>query len=273
MKKFNNYSIIYIFSVLIILFAICACKKDKIDDTKGTGHLILKFDNLANGKTLVLGTNYANANGDTMNFSMFDYYVSNFSLVKTDGSIYTVPKDMCYFLITETGGANQEIELKDIPSGDYKEFRFIVGVDSLKSVSPISERKGVLDPAGEGAGMYWAWNSGYIFVKAEGTSPQAPLDSVSKSHKFRYHIGLFGGFSQPTINNIKTISISDPTGDVAVIKENRTPNIHVQVDVMELFKNPVNISVAGNSNVMANSFSAIIANNYKDMFKLNHIHN
>jgi hypothetical protein len=272
MKTIYNLLIAPVFLIVTIL-STNACKKYKIIDDSNTGNLILKFDNIANGQPLTLGTNYINANGDTMNFSIFDYYLSNFSLVKTDGSIYTLPKDMCYFLLTEKGGANQGIELKNIPIGEYKEFRFMVGIDSLKSVSPINERTGILDPAGEGAAMYWAWNSGYIFVKVEGVSPQAPMDSASNSNKFRYHIGLFGGFSKPTLNNIKNISIADPTGDVAVIKAKGTPTIHVQVEIMEMFKNPTTVSVAANPTVMANAFSGTIANNYINMFKLNHIHN
>lgn len=84
------------------------------------------------------------------------------------------------------------MRLKNIPAGEYKEIRFLLGVDSLKSIAPASERTGVLDPADRWRWKsYRMWNSGYIFVKVEGTSPQAPLDSASNSNKFRYHIGLF----------------------------------------------------------------------------------
>ncbi|MBL7829527.1 MAG: hypothetical protein JNK41_00755, partial [Saprospiraceae bacterium] len=164
-----NKSILPVLAFMsIVLVSISSCKKDDNVTPTGTSSITVEFDNVANGNTLVLGKDYTNANGDVMNFSMFNYYVSNFSLVKSDGTVFTIPKDSCYFLIKEEGGENAEIELKNIPAGDYKELRFMVGVDSLKSVSPVSERTGVLDPAGDGAGMYWAWNSGYIFVKTEG---------------------------------------------------------------------------------------------------------
>lgn len=258
------------FIILSVLVFIISCKKD--DVISGSGSLTVEFDNVANGSSLVLGDNYINDQGETMKFSAFNYYVSNFSLVKTDGTVYTIPKDECYFLIKEDGGENSEIELKNIPAGDYKEVRFMIGVDSLKSISPTSERIGVLDPAGEGAGMYWAWNSGYIFVKAEGTSPQAPFDNTTNSNRFRYHIGLFGGYSSPTLNNIKTVAMNGGS-EYATVRTNVSPNFHIKVDIMEMFKTPNKMSIATNPTVMVSPLSALVSANYTDMFKLDHIHN
>jgi hypothetical protein len=272
---FNNKikSLLFV-SALMLIFS---CKKENENTTptpSGNGSVEIEFDHRANGAALVLGNNYTNEKGETMNFSKFNYFVSNFSLVKEDGTIHTPPKDSCYFLIQEpTNGENPFVELKNIPSGDYKEIRFMIGIDSLKSTAPISERLGVLDPAGLGAGMYWAWNSGYIFVKAEGVSPQAPLDPGTNTNRFRYHIGLFGGFSTPTVNNIKKISLSDSNGDVATVRSNLTPHFHLKVDIMEMFKTPNTISIATNPTVMVTPFSANVAQNYVDMFKLDHIHN
>jgi hypothetical protein len=269
MKTFHISSI---FTAMFLLFglSVSSCQKEDVKPASGTGSLFIEWDHLANGEPLELGDSYTNALNESMRFSEFKYFVSNFALTKTDGQTVTLPKDSCYFLITETGGENPEIELKGVPIGEYTGVRFVLGVDSLKSVSPISERGGALDPAGEAAGMYWMWNSGYIFVKAEGTSPQAPLDSASNTHKFRYHIGLFGGFSAPTLNNLKTVELNN--GSTISVREEVSPTCHVTVDIMEMFKNPNPISVASNPTVMASPFSAKLAENYKDMFKLHHVH-
>lgn len=248
-----------------------SCKKD--EEITGFGNLEVYFDHVVNGSTFALGTNYVNASGETMNFSQFDYYVSNFVLVKEDGSEHVVPKDSCYFLVKTSSTSSRTVTLKNVPAGNYKEVKFIIGVDSLKSTRPATERTGVLDPAGEGAGMYWMWNSGYIFVKAEGTSPQAPLDAQGHN-TFRYHIGLFGGYSTPTLNNIKSVTLHDHANhENATVRTNITPELHVQVDVMEMFKSPTAISVAANPVVMVTPYSATVANNYADMFELHHIHN
>lgn len=270
MKTQIKISIYSIIATIMLSYGLTSCSKTE-DTLSGTGSISVEFDNQANGSTLVLGDNYTDEKGEVMKFSMFNYFVSNFSLVKADGTIFTLPKDSCYFLIKESGGANTEIVMNNIPAGDYTELRFIVGVDSAKSAAPISERMNDLDPAGNAAGMYWMWNSGYIFVKAEGTSPQAPLDTATSSNKFRYHIGLFGGYSSPTINNIKTIQLKST--EVATVRTNIKPNFHVTVDIMEMFKTPTTISVAANPTVMVTPFSANVANNYADMFKIHHVHN
>jgi len=65
---------------------------------------------------------------------------------------------------------------------DFEEIAFSVGVDSL--LSEDGAHGGDLDPM---YGMYWAWQSGYINVKLEGTSPSCP----TRKNQFQYHIGGF----------------------------------------------------------------------------------
>ena len=66
-------------------------------------------------------------------------------------------------------------------------------VDSLRNTMSIDKWKGVLDPGGSMMedGMYWAWESGFIFLKMEGTSSKAS----TANGKFYYHIGLYGGMN------------------------------------------------------------------------------
>jgi hypothetical protein len=284
MKNIELKSVLSKFSIITALFLsllFTACNKEKQAETTPapspmvpgtTGNLEIYFDNRAGADALVFGTNYINANGDTMNFSMFNYFVSNFSLTKADGSSYTLAKDSCYFLVKHDVDSTRSIVLKNIPVGDYTSINFMIGVDSLKSASDISERTGVLDPAGAASGMYWAWNSGYIFVKAEGTSPQ----SSNADKKFKYHIGLFGGRTgaggAATLNNLRTVRLPVPGAAIKIRNSGTTPEAHVKADIMELFKTPTTISINANSTVMANAFSANVADNYVDMFKIDHVH-
>jgi hypothetical protein len=247
--------------------------KDKEDDLSGTGSVTLEFDNRAGDAALVFGTDYKNAAGETLKFSTFNYFVSNFVFVKSDGTTYTVPKDSCYFLCKHSDADSREITISGIPAGDYEEVRFMIGVDSLKSISDIAQRTGVLDPAAGAAGMYWAWNSGYIFVKVEGTSPQAPLNAMTGANTIEYHTGLFGGKSTPTLNNLKTVAIHSHDEAAKVRRDIEAPAFHIYVDVLEMFTSPTNISVATNPTSHAEAFSKTVANNYADMFKLDHVHN
>jgi hypothetical protein len=117
--------------------------------------------------------------------------------------------------------------------------------------------------------MYWSWNSGYIFFKMEGTSPV----STQNGNIFQYHIGLFGGYTAPTINNLKTITLDLTARGTAKIKATKSANIHLLVDIMKVFNGTTNISIAKNSVVMVSPFSATIANNYVNMFSHNHTEN
>lgn len=253
----------------LITFASCT-KDSTTPDYSSTdkGSITIEFDNVAGSEDLVLNTGvYTNAVGETYSIAKFNYYISNIILIKEDGSEYTVPKDDSYFFIKEEDETTHEAELSDIPAGDYTGVKFTVGIDSLKCTAPVEERTGVLDPAGEGADMYWSWNSGYIFLKMEGTS------SASMMGDFMYHIGGFGGYSSPTINNIKTISLTAPAGSKATVRKDITPDMHLFVDAKKVLDGSTNVSIAANSMVMFSDYSVNIANNYANMFKIDHVHN
>jgi hypothetical protein len=77
---------------------------------------------------------------------------------------------------------------------NFDELRFHIGIDSLTNVSGAMD--GALDPMN---GMYWAWQSGFINFKLEGTSPVC----TTHNHKFQYHIGGY----LPPYNALQTITL------------------------------------------------------------------
>nr|WP_222838143.1 MbnP family protein [Chitinophaga pinensis] len=157
--------------------------------------------------------------------------------------------------------------------GEYAAVSFVLGVDSLRSTMDISKRTGVLDPTGGmDDGMYWGWNSGYIFFKMEGTSDVAPVDP-SGQHKFRYHIGGFGGYNAPTLNNVRTITVDLTAGGVAKVRPDRESNVHLMVDILKMFNGATTVSIAGNPTVMFSEFSTKVSGNYVNMFTHDHTEN
>lgn len=262
----------YIF-VFVALWCLFACKKKSTNDIRSgdKGTIIIEFDNVVGSTDVELNSaTYTNGSGEDFNISALDYFVSNIRLKKVDGSEYVVPKDSSYFLIKEEEVGTHEIEL-NIPAGDYNGISFIVGVDSLKNVAPISERTGVLDPAGQAAGMYWSLNSGYIFLKMEGSSPA----STTADKKISYHIGGFGGHDSPTMNNIKTVTLNAPGGMSAKVRKEvqRPPVIHIFADAGKILDGTSSVSIAEHSIVHFSDISTTIANNYSAMFNIDHVHN
>jgi len=256
-------------ALFTVISTFSACK-DKEEDLTGFGSVEIEFDNQAGSSKLEFGTYYTNTAGETLLFTTFDYYISNIVLIKEDGTKYVVPKNESYFLCKGNEADTRLIKIDNVPAGDYTKLEFIVGVDSAKSVSPISERTGVLDPATGANGHYWSWNSGYIFMKMEGTSPVAP---AATGNAFQYHVGLFGGYDSPTLNNLKTISLT-ASDEVAIVREGgETPHFHLYVDAMEIFGTPNTISIAAKPFSHGDAFSSQLSANYADMFVLDHIHN
>jgi hypothetical protein len=203
---------------------------------------------------------------------LLKYIVSNFKIKKADGTSYTINQDSCYFLIKESDPSSRFAKLK-VPEGDYTSLTFTLGVDSLRSTMDISKRTGALDPSGGMEdGMYWGWNSGYIFLKMEGTSAQAPVDPTG-NRKYRYHIGGFGGYSAPTINNIKSITIDLTARGIAQVRSNKQANIHLFADISKVLSGTTTVSIAANPQVMFSDYSVNIANNYATMFTHDHTEN
>ena len=176
-----------------------------------------------------------------------------------------------YFLVRQSVATSLVAELKDIPAGNYKEVTFTVGVDSLKSISDVSQRIGVLDPASYGNdNMYWAWNSGYIFTKIEGISSVAPTNSAGLK-KFEYHVGGFGGRTSVTKNNLRTVTLS--LADMATVRANIAPEVHLFVDVAKVFDGVTTLKLATTNVVHSMATATPIANNIAKIFSIDHVHN
>jgi hypothetical protein len=268
-KQTNMKRIFSLIALTTILFT--SCKKDTVEtyDTNVKASLSIEFDNIVGSSDLQLNTgNYTNAIGEAYKITTLKYFVSNFTLTKSDGSIYTIPQDSSYFLIDESVASSLKPTLK-VPEGEYSSISFIVGVDSLRNTKDISQRTGVLDPTGAASGMYWSWNSGYIFFKLEGTAASSP----QTGNVFQYHIGLFGGYTTPTINNLKTVTLNLTARGVPKVKANKATNVHLMADVSKVFTGTSNISFTTTSSVHGATGSAAIANNYAAMFKHDHTEN
>lgn len=265
------------FAILFVTFSFLGCTKAQVEpeiDPNKLGSLALNFDNIAGTKDLKFGENYTNATGEQFNLDLFQYYISNIKLKNENGTTYTVPQDESYFLVKEEDTKSQILTLKNIPEGNYSEVSFTIGIDSLRNTADISKRTGCLDigNADMAKGMYWSWNSGYIFVKAEGISPQVTAGPDGQK-RFRYHIGGFGGYSSKTLNNIKTKTLSLGKDKATVRKDAITPEIHIVADVLKMFTGTANVSLATNPTVMFSPYSTTVSANYVNMFEYHHVHN
>lgn len=249
------------------LLSSCDTSNDIVIDNSKFGQLKIKFDHIVGSKKLVLNDyNYSNKSNETYNITLLKYFVSNIKLTKLNGEVYIVPKEESFFLLD----AENEISLSPkllIPEGEYRSLEFNLGVDSLTNTLPVEQRTGVLDIAENG--MYWAWNSGYIHFKLEGNSPQAN----NANQSFKYHIGLFGGYDTPTVNNNQKIMIDLSKSGISKVQENLSSDIHLMVDIGKIFDGKNTISIQQNPVVMTSGPHVLLADNYATMFTHDHTHN
>jgi hypothetical protein len=225
-----------------------------------TGTVKLEFKNKVDTAALVFGKNYVNAKGDTFKVSKFNYYISNIRLVKSDNSVYSETNS--YHMVKNSSPSSCIINLSGVPPGAYTSISFMLGVDSARNVS--GAQSGDLDPA-VASDMYWSWNSGYIFLKMEGTSPKS--GEVSKN--LEYHIGGYGGVNKT--QRSFTFSFGSTAANVST---SATPVLELGVNLNELFVSPNLIDVSTRHTIVSAGPNAkLMADNYADMISLMKIRN
>lgn len=207
----------------------------------------IRFEHAVGTEALILDSlQYKNVLGQNFTVSKFKYYVSNFRLKRNDGK-EEFSKEV--FLINEEDSGSKHFLLKDIPAGKYASVQFTLGVDSILYCSGV--QSGALDPVN---GMFWTWNTGYIFLKLEGKSPE----STANGNIFEYHIG---GYKTPA-NCIRQVILSLKERDSEISE------ISIKADVAEIFKNTVTLDLAKLNSVTDFHNAEMVADNYSKMFSI-----
>jgi len=206
----------------IVLFASSCQTVTPVDNSPGT--LALNFMPMVGTRAFDTTSTFA-VNGRNVRFLQGQIYLSNITLLKSDGSTVKLTDDALSVRATATGdtSAAAPISITDrvlyyihqrgeasrsvpnIPAGQYTGVRFTVGVENpinqidagevlrLRPQHPLA----LLSPAPSGAGRnWWAWNSGYIFARIEGLCDTSAAGTGTPNTRFFYHIGATG-FTAP----------------------------------------------------------------------------
>lgn len=208
---------------LILSITITSCrKKDDTPDELKTGSAKVEFSHvmgMMSPTPFELNKQYTHhMTGDEMTFTMFRYYVSNLQLIGTnaDGEAITYSEKDSYHIVNVAEPGSLILDLADVPVGTYTELKYTMGVDAERNTTGAQD--GALAPSN---GMFWSWNTGYIFLKAEGTSPQA----TANMNNFTFHLGGFEG-----TNNIITAKTTNFGGATLNVTESATPTINLKAN-------------------------------------------
>lgn len=235
------------YTIFFIAALVAAMSFRSTDNNK----LILQFENYVGDEPLMFDSlSYKNSFGQSYNVSMFKYYVGNFKLTNSKGLEFV---STGYFLINQEDITSMRVTIDSIPKGEYNVISFTLGVDSIDNCN--GAQSGALDPIN---GMFWSWNTGYVFLKMEGKSPA----SNSTAKQLEFHIG---GYKEPN-NCIRIIRLQLKQSIKIGGEENGI--IKIKADLSHLFSgaNPVDFSKL--SSVTGFRDAKIIADNYFSMFSV-----
>ncbi len=191
-------------------------------------------------RALVLEEQRTLANDVGVRIGQFRFYVCHLTLHR-NGQPFTVGQE-CHLIDAEDPGS-WEISIGSSSVSMPDSVTFLLGVDSLLNVS--GALGGDLDPT---KGMYWAWNSGYINLKLEGSTPVGPYPKGA----FELHLG---GYLPPYTSSQRV-----------VLKPWKKGPLAVRVDVAELLGA---IDLKGRCNVMSPGAEAVrLSRRAVSMFKV-----
>jgi len=202
---------------------------------------------MVGNKTLQLGDTYQNTWGEPFTVRQLRYYIHRLSYTDDKGINYTTSE--AYYLVDEADSSSKIIYLP-APAGALISIRFTLGVDSIDNTS--GAQAGALDPV---KGMFWTWNSGYIFAKLEGRSDS----SHAPGHYMSYHVGGF----KPSQNALREIKLAATPGS------STTSMTVIQADVLAWFHGAHRIAISQSPVCHEPGATALqLADNYSAMFTL-----
>lgn len=158
-----------------------------------TLHFALKIGK----ESLELHKEYA-LSDDTFRLETVRFYVSNLQLLRNNKTISQC--EGLFFLADAEESSSLDLIIPVTKQSPFDEIIFDLGIDSAVNVAGV--QGGVLDPVN---GMYWSWQSGYIYAKIEGWSPE----STARKQEFNYHLG--GYLSPNEARKTIRLKLSEPT--------------------------------------------------------------
>ncbi len=248
---------IYLVFIYFLAFAfLSACKSGDADVS-----LIpvrLEFKHQFAGEALKLYQSYETLLGDEVAFTKLQYYVSNIELVGEDGKVWKEENSYHLLNIEPDTESSVQILLDSVPLATYRSMAFSIGVDPARNHDGI--QNGALDPLN---GMFWTWDQGYIFFKAEGY--HGPSEENDKG-AWVYHIGRDETY--------RRLEFTLEPQHVVFSEANRA-NLGIIVETQRLFggyeeaaidlKEP---SDGSSISVMGGAKAPQVADNYVQMFSL-----
>ena len=224
-----------LFLGMAIITISCGKNDDHANDIK-TGKVIFNFEHFADGKALIFDElNYTNTAGNQYEVTEIQWFVSDITLNKTDGSkLLLGDEDFAHYIDTNiTSTSLWEIN-NEIPTGDYSSITLTFGIKGEKN-QPFM----YTDPPE--SDMLWPINlggdqGGYHYMKLNGFW----MNKDNLREPFNFHLGV--GQERDADNKIvgfiqNWIEVELPASSFS-IKAVETKSIAIRMNVEKWWDQP-----------------------------------
>lgn len=191
----------------------------RLPGQSATAQLVFRL--VFEGEKIVLGEQYFSAKlSDSVRIETVRFYISDLQYFARGQQVTPVSETPLLIdaALPESCTATLELE----KGRQIDEVRFTLGLDSLINVS--GALGGDLDPT---KGMYWAWQSGYINFKLEGTTAKCP----ARNHFFQYHLGGY----RPPFQTVQSVAVKGKATDHFIVEVDIAAFLD-QIEVSEVYQ-------------------------------------
>lgn len=176
---------VFLLLAVMIALVIASCTNEPEQTVIPASKATVRFSALWEGQPFEMQQVYTDAFGNRLRADGFLNFISLITLVKDDGSEVLI-KD---YALVNFYNANEITA--EVPAGKYTTLKFGIGVprDRNKDQDPAQyPSSSVLSVAGS-QGMFWVWNTGYIFAKFEGKCDTTGTDGAELLTPIAIHAG------------------------------------------------------------------------------------
>jgi hypothetical protein len=212
----NKNLIVVLIAIVALVFT--SCDPAQPEDPK-PAMLNLKIDSKWNNAPFEVQQVYNDTYGNRVRVDNFQSYISMITLIKNDGSEVLL-KDFHLQNFSDATTLSMEV-----PVGIYTGIKFGIGVPPMYNLHQDPAQypnSHPLSVAGS-QGMFWTWNTGYIFSKFEGKADTSGTEGAELLHNFSFHTGDAECFSE-FISNAENIEL----------KEGNTTSVTINFNVDEI---------------------------------------
>lgn len=225
--------------------------------------LTIHFSFGVGDKPLELSATYKNAFAEPFSVEQCKYYISDITVIGDDGKTQRIFSGA--HLVDAADSSTLTLNLTtDITT--IAKIRFKLGVDSETTAGGV--KTGDLDPM---LGMFWTWNTGYVFARLEGQSDSAH----APAHRYTWDIGGY----RTGFNAVREITLpldgrpgsqgASPGSPGTPAELNARASITIHADIFHWFdgRHPIHLAQTPICH-QPGALAMQLADNYSTLFSL-----